>query len=336
MNNPVTALLYSQSDGNGVEVILRDETIWATQRSIAELFGVNVPAISKHISNICSEGELQKDSTVSKMEIIRREGDRDVKRIVEIYNLDMIISVGYRVNSQKATNFRIWATKVLKEYTIKGFAMDDERLKRASVPFDKDYFDELLERVRSIRASERRIWQKITDIYAECSMDYDKNSPTTRNFYAMVQNKFHYAITGQTASEIIYNQADHTEANMGLKTWKLAPDGAIRQSDVIVAKNYLGEKDIRRLERAVTGYFDYVEDLIENGQGFTMEQFAQSVDEFLNFRKYKILSGKGSVSRESAEAKAKSEYEMYKRTQRYISDFDRLLIESKNGDDDDS
>ena len=316
--------------------MLKDEDMWMSQKAISQLFGVNTQTISRHISNIYSEGELDQNPTCSKIEQVQTEGSRQVRRNIVIYNLDLIISVGYRVNSQKATNFRIWATKVLKEYAIKGFAMDDERLKRASHPFDKDYFDELLERVRSIRASERRIWQKITDIYAECSMDYDKNSPTTRGFYAMVQNKFHYAITGQTASEIIYNQADHTEINMGLKTWKLAPDGAIRQSDVIVAKNYLSEKDIRRLERAVTGYFDYVEDLIENGQGFTMEQFAKSVDEFLNFRKYKILSGKGSVSRESAEAKAKSEYEMYKRTQRYISDFDRLLMESKKEDDSDA
>ena len=336
MSNPLDSIIYLLDDGSSVNVIVRDEDIWISQKGMARLFDVNVPAISKHISNILSEGELEQGSTVSKMEIVQNESGRDVKRTIETYNLDMIISVGYRVNSQKATNFRIWATKVLKEYTIKGFAMDDERLKRASAPFDKDYFDELLERVRSIRASERRIWQKITDIYAECSIDYDRNSPTTRNFYAMVQNKFHYAITGQTAPEIIYSQADHTEDNMGLKTWKLAPDGAIRQSDVVVAKNYLGEKDIRRLERAVTGYFDYVEDLIESGQGFTMEQFAQSVDEFLNFRKYKILSGKGSVSRESAEAKAKSEYEMYKRTQKYISDFDRLLMESKKEDDSDA
>ncbi|MBR4244264.1 MAG: virulence RhuM family protein [Candidatus Methanomethylophilaceae archaeon] len=276
---------------------------------------------------------MEPDSTVQKIQTVRTEGGREVKRSLEYYNLDMIISVGYRVNSQKATNFRIWATKVLKEYAIKGFVLDDDRIKKNSELFDKNYFDELLERVRSIRASERRIWQKITDIYAECSTDYDRDSKTTKDFYAMVQNKFHYAITGQTAPEMIYNSADHNEKNMGLQTWKQGPEGAIRQSDVVVAKNYLSEKDIKRLERAVTGYFDYVEDLIENGHTFTMEEFAESVDRFLTFREFKILQGKGSISRDKAESKAIAEYNIYKKNQKYLSDFDRSARRLEGGDD---
>ena len=325
MSNLLEHMMYALDDGSSVNVILKDEDIWISQKGLARLFDVNVPAISKHIANIYAEGELEQESTVSKMEIVQNESGRNVRRTIEMYNLDMIISVGYRVNSQKATNFRIWATKVLKEYTIKGFAIDDDRLKKGSGSLDKDYFDEMLERVRSIRASERRIWQKITDIYAECSIDYDRDSVTTRNFYAMIQNKFHYAITGQTAPEIIYGSADHNKENMGLQTWKLAPDGAIRRSDVVVAKNYLDEKEIRRLERAVTGYFDYIEDLIENGEAFTMDQFSHSVDEFLSFRKYKILSGSGTISRKDAESKAIAEYDVFKRTQRYVSDFDRAI-----------
>ncbi len=256
-----------------------------------------------------------------------------VKRTTDIYNLDMMISVGYRVNSQKATNFRRWSTKVLKEYIVKGFVLDDERLKKNSELFDREYFDDLLERVRSIRANDRHIWQKITDIYAECSTDYDKDSKTTKDFYAMIENRFHYAIIGQTAPEMIYNSADHSERNMGLQTWKQGPEGAIRQSDVVVAKNYLSEKDIKRLERAVTGYFDYVEDLIENGHTFTMEEFAESVDRFLTFREFKILQGKGSISGDKAESKAIAEYNIYKKNQKYLSDFDRSARRLERGDD---
>lgn len=267
-------LLYTAEDSDvKINAILKDETIWLSQKGMAELFDVEVPAISKHLTNIFAEGELPEDATVSKMEIVQQEGKRQVKRQVEYYSLDAIISVGYRVNSKKATHFRIWATKVLKEYMIKGFALDDERLKQGKTAFGKDYFKELLERVRSIRASERRIWQQITDIFAECSIDYDKDSPVTQAFYAMVQNKFHYAITKYTAAEIIYHGADHEKANMGLTTWKNSPDGRILKSDVIVAKNYLDEKQIRQLERAVTGYFDYIEDLIERENTFTMEEF---------------------------------------------------------------
>lgn len=306
-----------------VNVILRNESVWITQKSMADLFGVNISNVSKHIENIYSEGELSRDSTFSKMEIVQSEGGRSVRRSVNCYNLDMIISVGYRVNSRRATNFRIWATKVLKEYMIKGFALDDERLKRGEELFDKDYFDELLERIRSIRASERRVWQKITDIFAECSIDYDKDSPTTREFYAMVQNKFHYAITGKTAAEIVYSSADHVSDHMGLRTWKNAPDGAIRRSDVTVAKNYLTEVQIRQLDRTVSGFFDYIEDLTERGIAFTMEDFSRSVNEFLEFRRYDVLEGKGTISRDAAEAKAVSEYNEYRKTQDYLSDFDK-------------
>lgn len=334
MSDPLDVLIYSIQSGDDIEVLLKDESIWATQLSISKLFGVDKGTVSRHIKNIYSDGELESGPTVAKIETVRSEGDREVKRTLEYYNLDMIISVGYRVNSQKATNFRIWATRILKEYTIKGFVLDDERLKKNSTLFDKDYFDELLERVRSIRASERRIWQKITDIYAECSTDYDKDSKTTKDFYAMVQNKFHYAITGQTAPEIIYNTADHNERNMGLHTWKLAPDGAIRQADIVIAKNYLSEDDIRRLERAVSSYFDYIERLIESKNTFTMEEFSRSVDAFLNFMEYRILTGKGTITRDKAESKAKLEYDIYKQNQRYLSDFDKSFgqLDKNNGD----
>lgn len=281
MDKELQFLIYNTPEENvSVNAVIKDETIWLTQKAMAELFGVGVPAISKHLANIYAEGELNEISTVSKMEIVQQEGSRDIKRNMEFYNLDAIISVGYRVNSRKATNFRIWATGILKEYMIKGFAMDDERLKQGKTAFGKDYFKELLERVRSIRASERRIWQQITDIFAECSIDYDKDSQTTHDFYAMVQNKFHYAITGQTAAEIIDTKADHTKEHMGLTTWKNSPDGRILKSDVTIAKNYLDEKQIRQLERAVTGYFDYIEDLIERENTFTMTEFAASINEF--------------------------------------------------------
>ncbi len=326
MKNEIQFLLYSMPDDKGkIQVVIKDETLWCTQRAMAELFGVGVPAISKHLNNIYEEGELQKEATVSKMEIVQLEGTREVKRTSDFYNLDAIIAVGYRVSSFKATRFRQWATKVLHEYIQKGFAMDDERLKQAKTAFGKDYFRELLERVRSIRASERRIWQQITDIYAECAFDYDSKSPTTREFFQMVQNRFHYAITGQTAPEIIFSRADHTKDHMGLTTWKNAPKGRILLSDTKVAKNYLPEKEIRQLERAVTGYFDYIEDLIERENAFTMEQFAASVNEFLSFRRYALLPDKGSVSREQADRKAEEEYKKFNPIQQINSDFDKYL-----------
>lgn len=323
-------LMYTVEDSDvTVNVIIKDETIWLSQKGMAELFNVEVPAISKHLSNIYAEGELLEESTVSKMEIVQQEGNRQVRRRVDYYSLDAIISVGYRVNSKRATSFRIWATKVLKEYMIKGFALDDERLKQGKTAFGKDYFKELLERVRSIRASERRIWQQITDIFAECSIDYDKDSLITQTFYAMVQNKFHYAITNYTAAEIIYTKADHQKEHMGLTTWKNSPDGRILKSDVTIAKNYLDEKQIRQLERAVTGYFDYIEDLIERENTFTMEEFSASVNEFLAFRRYDVLpdKSKGSVSKQDAWDKAHKEYDMFNKTQVIYSDFDDMVRE---------
>lgn len=319
-------LLFQSQDGEDdarIQVAVKDETIWLTQKGMAELFGVGVPAVAKHLENIYQDAELQRDATISILEMVRQEGSRSVSRKVMFYNLDAIISVGYRVNSRRATQFRIWATGVLKEYMRKGFALDDERLKQGRAVFGKDYFRELLERVRSIRASERRIWQQITDIFAECAIDYDRGSEAASDFYAMVQNKFHYAITGQTAAEIIISRADHTKEHMGLETWKHAPDGRILKSDVTVAKNYLPEKEIRRLERAVTGFFDYIEDLIERENTFTMEQFASSVDEFLHFRRYQILPDKGKVKKADAERYAKGEYDIFNRTQPIESDFDR-------------
>ena len=336
MPNEIQYALYSiDSEDIKVKVAIKDETIWVTQRGMAELFDVNVSAISKHLANIYAEGELSQPATVSKMEIVQTEGTRQVTRLIDFYNLDAVISVGYRVNSRRATQFRIWATGILKEFIKKGFVLDDERLKQGESVFGKDYFRELLERVRSIRASERRIWQQITDIFAECSIDYDKDSPVTQEFYATVQNKFHYAITGQTAAEIVYSKADSSKEHMGLATWKNSPDGRILKSDVTIAKNYLDEKQIRRLERAVSGFFDYVEDLIENERAFTMQQFADSINAFLEFRQYKILQGKGSVSRVDAERKASEEYDIYNKTQKITSDFDKevkkLLDEKKNG-----
>ena len=330
MNKEFQFLIYSTPEENVlVDVVVKDENIWVTQKAMAELFGVKVPAISKHLKNIFEEGELQQKSTISKMEIVQSEGTRNIKRLVDFYNLDAIISVGYRANSRKATKFRIWATQILKEYMQKGFAMDDERLKQGKTFFGKDYFRELLERVRSIRASERRIWQQITDIFAECSLDYDEKSPITHQFYATVQNKFHYAITKQTAAEIVYNNADHTKENMGLTTWKNAPDGRILKSDVTIAKNYLSEKEIRQLERAVTGYFDYIEDLIERENTFNMEQFSASINEFLSFRRYDILPDKGKVSHKEAVAKAHAEYDIFNKTQRIVSDFDLFLQQAE-------
>ena len=327
MSKEIQFLLYSLPDEEGkVQVVIKDETLWCTQKAMAQLFGVGVPAISKHLGHIFEEGELDRTTTVSKMEIVVNRGFRgSVNEEVEFYSLDAIIAVGYRVSSLKATRFRQWATKVLHEYIKKGFVMDDERLKQGTAVFGKDYFRELLERVRSIRASERRIWQQITDIYAECSTDYDKNAPTTRDFYAMIQNRFHYAITGQTAAEIVYTKADHTKEHMGLTTWKNAPDGRILKSDVSSAKNYLQEKEIRQLERAVTGFFDYIEDLIERENTFNMEQFSASVNEFLAFRRYQILPDKGKISAAEAKQKAENEYDIFNRTQRIDSDFDKEI-----------
>ena len=325
--NEIQFILYQLPEEEGkVQVVIKDETIWATQKAMAQLFGVGVPAISKHLTHIFDEKELDRDTTVSKMEIVVNRGFRgEIMEQVEFYSLDAVIAVGYRVSSARATKFRIWATKILNEYIRKGFVLDDNRMKQGEQIFGKDYFRELLERVRSIRASERRIWQQITDIYAECSIDYDRNAPTTRDFYAMIQNRFHYAITGQTAAEIIYTNADHQKANMGLTTWKNAPDGRILKSDVTIAKNYLSENDIKRLERAVSGFFDYIEDLIENENTFNMSQFSESVNAFLSFRKFQILPNKGRISKEQADAKAENEYEIFNKTQPIFSDFDKEI-----------
>lgn len=324
MNTDFQFLIYRSMDQEvSVNAVVQDETIWLTQKSMAELFDVESNTITYHLQEIFKSGELEQEATTRKFRAVQTEGNRNVERELQFYNLDAIISVGYRVNSRKATHFRIWATGVLKEYMIKGFALDDERLKQGKTAFGKDYFRELLERVRSIRASERRIWQQITDIFAECSVDYDRNAQITHDFYSLVQNKFHYAITGQTAAEIIYEKADHTKENMGLTTWKNAPEGRILKSDVTIAKNYLDEKQIRQLERTVTGYFDYIEDLIERENTFTMEEFAASVNEFLAFRKYEILPDKGKISRRAALEKAGAEYEQFNKMQKITSDFDR-------------
>jgi len=325
MDREVQFLLYNMPEDSGkVQVVIKDETIWCTQKAMAQLFGVGVPAVSKHLKNIFEEGELSPEMTISKMETVINRGKRgEVNEFIDFYNLDAIIAVGYRVSSLKATRFRQWATKILNEYIRKGFAMDDERLKQGTALFGKDYFRELLERVRSIRASERRIWQQITDIYAECSIDYDRNSQTTRDFYAMIQNRFHYAITGQTAAEIVYTKADHTKENMGLTTWKNSPNGRVLKSDVSIAKNYLQEKEIRQLERTVAGYFDYIEDLIERENTFNMEQFAASINEFLTFRRYQILPDKGKISAAQAKKKAEDEYALFDPTQQIDSDFDK-------------
>ena len=329
----VKFLLYSYlEDDINVGVIVKNDTLWLTQKSMAELFGVTVPSVSRHLKNIYESEELEKNTTISKMETVVNRGFKgELKEEVEYYNLDAIISVGYRVNSIKATRFRMWATKILREYIQKGFVLDDERLKQGETTFGKDYFKELLERVRSIRASERRIWQKITDIFAECSIDYDKNSDITKDFYATIQNKFHYAIVGKTAPEIIYNKADNTKENMGLTNWKNSPNGRILKTDVIVAKNYLELDEIKRLERLVVGYFDYVEDVIERENTFTMEEFARSVNEFLKFRKYQILKDKGKVSKKQAIEKAEKEYDIFNKTQKIESDFDKQIENLKRG-----
>ncbi|WP_339624650.1 virulence RhuM family protein [uncultured Winogradskyella sp.] len=325
-------ILYTAPSGEvRIEIYVQNETVWLTQQKIADLFGVDRTVVTKHLKNIYTEGELEKTATSAKYAQVQKEGEREVKRNIEFYNLDAIISVGYRVNSTKATQFRIWATKTLKEYIIKGFTIDDERLKQGKTLFGKDYFKELLERVRSIRASERRIYQQVTDIFAECSIDYDPQATITKKFYATVQNKFHYAITGKTAAEIIYLKADSKKENMGLTTWKNAPDGRVIKSDTSIAKNYLQEKEIKQLERTVTGYFDYIEGLIERENTFTMEQLALSVNKFLAFNEYKVLEGLGKKSKKQAENKAFSEYDKFNKTQKIESDFDKMVKGLKKG-----
>ena len=322
-------VLYHSDEGDvSVDAYIMNDSLWITQKAMAELFGVQIPAVSKHLKKIFEEGELDERVVVSKMEITSPHGaipGKTQSGEAKFYNLDAIISVGYRVNSKKATQFRIWDTKILKEYMTKGFVLDDERLKQAKTAFGKDYFRELLERVRSIRASERRIWQQITDIFAECSIDYTEDSEVAYHFYATIQNKFHYAITDHTAAEIVYESADHNKEHMGLTTWKNAPNGRILKSDVSIAKNYLDEKQIRQLERAVTGYFDYIEDLIERENVFTMEEFEKSVNAFLEFRQYKVLKDNGRISHKQALEKANAEYEIFNKTQPIESDFDKMV-----------
>ena len=323
MSQEIQFILYNLPDEGGkVQVIIWDETLWCTQKAMSQLFGVDRTVISKHLKNIFESSELQQDSVCAKFAHTAEDG-----KIynTQFYNLDAVISVGYRVNSLQATRFRQWATKILNEYIKKGFVLDDDRLKQGETVFGQDYFQELLERIRSIRASERRIWQKITDIYAECSVDYDKNSPTTHDFYAMIQNCFHYAIIGQTAAEIVYHNADHTKEHMGLTTWKNSPNGRILKSDVIVAKNYLQEKEIKDLELAVSAFFDYIENIIRRRNTFNMEQFAGSVTKFLSFMDYQILPDKGRISAAQAKAKAEQEYDIFNRTQLIDSDFDKQI-----------
>jgi hypothetical protein len=319
-------LLYTAPNGAvKVEVLLSAETIWLTQKRMSELFGVGVPAISKHLKNIFDSGELVEEVVVSVLETTTEHGavaGLTQTQRVKYYNLDAVISVGYRVNSAQATQFRIWATALIKEYIIKGFALDDERLKNGRY-FGKDYFRELLERVRSIRASERRIYQQITDIFAECSIDYNPKSEATRLFYAHVQDKFHFAITGHTSAEIVALNADSSKPLMGMSTYKNAPDGRVLKSDSVIAKNYLSETDIKKLERAVSAFFDYIEGVIERRNTFTMESFAQSVDKFLSFNEYRILEGYGTTTRKQAERKAFAEYEKFNKQQHIESDFDR-------------
>ncbi len=326
--------LYKLDNENEINALIKDETIWLTQKSMGELFDVDRTSISRHLKNIFESGELEEKVVCAEIALTTKHGaiaSKTQTKKTRFYNLDAIISVGYRVNSLKATRFRQWATKILKEFITKGFVLDDERLKQGETVFGKDYFKELLARVRSIRTSERRIWLQITDIFAEISVDYDKDSIITRNFYAMVQNKFHYAITGQTAAEIINDRVDRNKEHMGLTTWKNSPDGRILKNDVSVAKNYLNEQEIRRLERSVSGFFDYVEDLIEDEVLLKMEDFAASIDEFLKFRRYQILEGNGKVSRIDAENKAHLEYDAYNKTQKINSDFEKEIARVKGG-----
>ena len=331
--NQTNFLLYTGNDGKiNVEVFLKDETVWLTQKAMSELFGVKMPAISKHLSNIFESGELQKEATLSVLETVQKEGNRQVKRKMEFYNLDAIISVGYRVNSYQATQFRIWATRTLKEFIIKGFVLDDERLKQGKQVFGKDYFDELLERIREIRASERRFYQKITDIYA-LSADYDKNAPITKEFFATVQNKLHWAITGKTAAEIIYDAADATKIHMGLTNWKHAPDGKILKSDVAVAKNYLNEAHIKELNQIVSAYLDLAENRAQRRILMKMTDWIEFLHNFLELSNYPILQDKGKVSALEAKLKAEQEYEVYRIQQDkdYVSDFDKEIKRIENG-----
>jgi hypothetical protein len=314
-------ILYTSPDGEiKVDVFFHNENIWLTQKKIAKLFDVDRTVITKHLKNIFESGELDKNSVSAK--IAHTANDNKIYQ-TQYYNLDTIISVGYRVNSRKATQFRIWATKKVKDFIIKGFVLDDEKLKNGH-HFGKDYFKELLERIRSIRASERRIYQQITDIFAECSIDYDQNSNITKEFYAMIQNKFHFAISGKTAAEIVYKKADARKEHMGLTTWKYSPKGRILKSDTIIAKNYLDEKTIKKLERTISSFFDYIENIIENRIVMKMKDLAISVDKFLNFNEYKILEGKGKISKKEAENKAFKEYKIFNKTQNIESDFDKV------------
>ena len=338
LQDEVTEFLLYTAPGGGVkvEVILNDETIWLTQQRIADLFGVQRPAITKHLKNIYESGELDKNTTSS---ILEHVGETGQTYTTKYYNLDAVISVGYRVNSRKATQFRIWATQLIKEYIIKGFALDDERLKNGRY-FGKDYFRDLLERVRSIRTGERQIYQQITDIFAECSIDYDPKSDITRKFYAHIQNKFHYAISGRTAAELIYNKADASKPLMGMMTYKNSPAGRVLKSDVATGKNYLSAQEIKQLERTVSSFFDYIERIIERRNTFTMEAFSNSVNKFLEFNEYQVLEGYGKISRQQAEQKALREYEKFNKTQHIESDFDRETkkliekLENEYGSDD--
>ncbi len=326
--NKSDIILYSTPEGSiKVEVVVQDETVWLTQKAMGEIFGVVKSTISEHISNIYESGELKKEATVRKIRTVQEEGEREIKRLLEFYNLDVIISVGYRVNSSKATQFRIWATKVLKDYMLKGFALDDERLKQGTRIFGKDYFDELLERIREIRASERRFYQKITDIYAECSIDYDPESEVTRTFYKTVQNKLHWAVTGLTAAEIISGRAKAELPNMGLTTWKRSPKGKILKSDITIAKNYLNEKEIKELNRVVTMYLDYAENQAEKQVPMKMKDWIEKLDSFLQFNDYSVLKNAGAISASIAKKLAEQEYDKFRivQDQKYESDFDRVL-----------
>ena len=326
LENAITGnvIVYqAENESVSTNVLFKDETFWMTQKDMAKLFDVNIPAISKHLKNIFESGELVISAVISKMETTAEDG-----KIYQtnFYNLDAIIAVGYRVNSKKATQFRIWATRVLREYIIKGFALDDVMLKNGRA-FGQDYFKELLRRVRSIRASERRIYQQVTDIFAVCAIDYDAQSPITREFFGTIQNKFHYAITGQTAAEIIHSHADATKDHMGLTTWESGPEGRIYKKDVIVAKNYLSIEQIEQLERTVSSFFDYIERIIERRETFTMKAFIESVDKFLDFNEYQILTNKGLISMTQAQKKAVSEYKVFNAQQKVISDFDKFVKE---------
>lgn len=323
-------LLYAGDDEKvHVHVLIHAEMLWLPQRQMAELFQTTPDNIGLHLKNIFAEGELTESATTEDFSVVQNEGGRTVRRTLKHYNLDAIIAVGYRVSSKRATQFRIWATQILNEFIRKGFVLDDDRLKQGKQVFGEDYFQELLERVRSIRASERRIYQQITDIFAECSVDYDPKSDITQNFYAMVQNKFHFAITGQTAAEIIGTKADRNAPHMGLLTWKNAPNGRILASDVTIAKNYLTEPEIKRLERTISSFFDYIENIIGNRVQMSMADMVKSVDKFLSFNEFEVLTHKGRVSKMQADQKALSEYAEFNRTQKIESDFDRVLKAAK-------